>query len=470
MVAADQSVVRKSRGVTSMRKRRPKPAASAPPRAFGTNGHVPPGSQTAATTPAPAASWHRARRGLLVVLAVSLVLSLWFARRTPLDNPTPPALVNINPDEAAHRDYIRLLVEERGFVRFVAGDPARFEAHQPPLYYLLCVPVYAATAGSTFALRLVAALLQLATIGLVFRACRDLFVDRPEIAVGAAAFVAFLPTQAQLAGAINNDALSTLVCAALFWRLGLLVKNGQDVRGAVVLGVLLGVGLLTKLSVLQLLPAVLLAYALAKAAGRPGVWRGLGIALGLGVLLASPWLVRNTLLYGDPLTLKIYRLTGPNFSPADVMQGFGWSQSDYVRNVGARSFATFWYFLPPDLSPRRFTGSPAPLLLVLVTALGGLWGTYRWLRGKAGEPGQKRAVILWLAGIFFLLPFFAQFVLTVFQAQGRYFLPALLPVAVVTCLGWSTLAGRARLVATFAPAAVLLVMTLYVLGGGTFHH
>ena len=78
------------------------------------------------------------RAWLFALLAASLVLSVLFAARLPLD---------ANPDEAAHRDYIRLILEARGFVRFVAGDPARFETHQPPLYYLLCVPVYAATSG-----------------------------------------------------------------------------------------------------------------------------------------------------------------------------------------------------------------------------------------------------------------------------------------------------------------------------------
>lgn len=401
------------------------------------------------------------RRLLLAVLAASLVLSCLFAARLPLD---------ANPDEAAHRDYIRLIVEERGPVRFVEKDPARFETHQPPLYYLLCVPVYLATSGGVFPLRLVAALLQLLTIGVVYRAVRDLFPERPYLALAAAGFAAFLPTQAQLAGAINNDALTTLVCAALFWRLGLLVKAGQDLRGALVIGALLGIGLWTKLSVLQLLPAIVLAYGVAVRARhvepKPAALH-LAVTLGLALLIASPWLVRNTLLYGDPLTLKIYRSTGPNFTPAQIMAGFGWSFRDYLSQVGVRSFATFWYFLPPNLPPQRFTGSPWFLLIVLTIALGGLWGTYRWWRDA--DAAARRVVGLFLAGIFLLVPFFAQFVLTVFQAQGRYFLPALLPIALVTCLGWGTLAGRRQSRGALAVPALLLALTVYAVTGGPFY-
>jgi 4-amino-4-deoxy-L-arabinose transferase-like glycosyltransferase len=406
-----------------------------------------------------------------VFLAASLLLSVAFAARVPLDG---------NPDEHAHLDYIRLLVEERGFVRFIPreqlppGAPSRDETHQSPLYYLLCVPVYALAGGSVFVLRLVAALLQLATIVVAFRAVRDLFPGRSELAAGAAAFVAFLPTQAQLAGAINNDGLATLVAVAMFWRLGRLVRGGEalDVRRETLfLGALLGLGLLTKLSVLQLLPAVLLAFLVAaRAGGVPikGALTGFAIVTVLGLLIASPWLARNTLLYGDPLTLGIYRATGPNFTPRQVMDASGWDVAEYARNVGVRSFATFWYFLPPDLPFTRFTGSPAPLLAVLLLAVAGSWGAYRWWRVGEGSAAERRIVGLFAAGVVLLVPFFARFVFTVFQAQGRYFLPVLLPVALVTCLGIATLTPRRPAAGALGVGALLLAFTLYTLTGGRF--
>lgn len=407
-------------------------------------------------------SWETARRLLLALFVTSLCLSILFAVRIPFD---------ANPDESAHRDYVRLIIENRGFVQFIEreaapGQPVYYETHQPPLYYVLLVPVYLLTGGSVFALRLPAALFQLATIYLVFRVCRDLFPGRPDLALGASAFAALLPIQAQLSGAINNDALTTLVCVALFWRMGLLVNTGQNRREAIVVGMLLGVGLLTKSSVLALLPTLLLAYVLAVRAGRltgRDAALNAAFALGLAVLVASPWLIRNTRLYGDPLALSIYTATGPNFTPRQIMELSGWTFTDYLRNVGVRSFATFWYFLPPNLPFNRFAGNPGPLLLVVLVAVGGLLGTLRFLTQNSGEPGQRRATGLYLAGIFLLTPFFARFVLTVFQAQGRYFLPALLPIALVTCLGWAALAGRSRTIGTFTIPVLLFLMTLYAL-------
>lgn len=420
------------------------------------------------------------RRALLALLALSFLLSACFALSVPVGN---------NPDETAHRDYIRLIVEERGFVKFVerAKLPenalSRDEAHQPPLYYLLCVPVYAASGGNAVAVRFVSTVLQMMTVALAFFACRDLFPKRAEIAVGAAAFVAFLPTQAQLGGAINNDALNTLLCAAIFWRLGALVLRGQTARDAAWLGLLFGLGLWTKLSVVQLVPAFFVAYLFAARGGKMTLGKAAGYCAGaliLGTLLASPWLIRNTLLYGDPLTLAIYRLTGPNFSPTDIQGLAGWSPADYLRQVGVRSFVTFWYFLNPNLPFNRFTGPPVPLLIVVSLAFASLIALYR--KGKAGEltgaasdeGGHANLLLLYGLAVPLLLPFYLRFVLTVFQAQGRYFLPALLPIAVLTAVAWTTRpihragddAPARWLAVLWVPAVLLLLAVFQILGGG----
>jgi 4-amino-4-deoxy-L-arabinose transferase-like glycosyltransferase len=421
-------------------------------------------------------------RALLAgILVVSLALSVLFAVRVPFGD---------NPDEVAHRDYIRLLVANRGFVRFTppavsaadqaaaapAGPPSPddpttpWETHQPPLYYLLCVPIQLAASGSVVAVRLVAAVLQLATILVCWFAMRDLFPEREELAIGTAAFVAFLPLQAQLSGAINNDALTTLVCAALFWRIGRLASRGQTVRDAVILGALFGTGLLTKSTVLELTPAMAVAYGIAVRARQMALRDAaklFAITIGIGLLIASPWLARNQLLYGDPLALSIYTKTGPNFTPAQIMGGAGWDIGDYLRNVGVRSFATFWYTLPPTLSFRHFTGSPTLLLVVLVLGLGGAFGAYRWASRESSEEAsaQRRSIGAFALGAALLVPFFVQFVLTVFQAQGRYFLPALLPIATITVLGWFSLVGGTRrpMVGPALVAAVLLALSAYAL-------
>jgi hypothetical protein len=72
-----------------------------------------------------------------------------------------------------------------------------------------------------------------------------------------------------------------------------------------------------------------------------------------------------------------------------------------------------------------------------------------------------RLTALYAAGIILLVPFFTRFVLTFFQAQGRYFFPALLPIAVLTVLGWSSLPGRAAKFGVLFLSLALLLMSLF---------
>ncbi|MES2464750.1 MAG: glycosyltransferase family 39 protein [Armatimonadota bacterium] len=395
---------------------------------------------------------------LIAILVASFILSVLFSVSLPMD---------ANPDEVSHLHYIRLLIEQRGFVRFQANDATLFETHQPPLYYLFCLPAYLASGGNYIVVRLVAALFQIGTVLVAFRACRDFLPNRVDVALGAAAFVAFLPSAAQLGGSINNDPLTTLLCALLFWKLGKVAMRGQTPRKALLLGLILGLGLLTKLSVLQVIPAFFVAYLLA-------IWgrvltlgqaaKCLSVALGVGFLVASPWLIRNTLLYGDPFTLKIFPLTaGPNTpTPKIMMDMMGWTFDQYVSLTATRTFATFWFVLPPN----KLYASAGPLALVSLFAAGGVWGAISsWLRarreGDANSAALARLTALYAAGIILLIPFFTRFVLTFFQAQGRYFFPALLPVAVLTVLGFSGLPGRAAKFGVLFLALALLLMSLF---------
>jgi hypothetical protein len=64
-----------------------------------------------------------------------------------------------------------------------------------------------------------------------------------------------------------------------------------------------------------------------------------------------------------------------------------------------------------------------------------------------------------------ILPFYFAFISQVFQAQGRYFLPALLPIAVLTIGGWKRLSTQAWI--AYIPSAILgLLLVKQLLGGG----
>ncbi len=414
-------------------------------------------------------------KGWLCTL-IALGLSLGFVFTIPKDAPNiHPLLRGLNPDENDHVTYAQKIRETGALVRFPAkeiqavrdrgeteSDELRTfaETHQPPLYYALG----ALLGGSLLALRLLSALCGALTVFLAYHAARQLFPAKEEIAWGTAGLMATLPAAAQLAGAASNDALTTLLCTGVFWRLGLLVRQGMTKKDALILALWLGAGLWTKLTVLQLFPLVILATLISRRnrknfplrprnedqPGYPaaGWWVaegnevGGGMAWGPGgllalvgaLLLASPWLGRNFLLYGDPFNLKIFPLTAPLGTPTPAsMQAIpqlGLTSGSYFLLVLERSFATFHYLLPPN----KLWPQSGPLLVAAGIALSGLVGAFK-LRGD-------RVVWLCLAAPLLLLPFFVRFNQQFFQAQGRYFHPALFPVALLTVAGISALAGE----------------------------
>lgn len=281
------------------------------------------------------------RSPLALLLGLHLVMAVLFGLVTPLGEA---------PDEADHYAYV-VFIGAQG--RLPVG-PAVTQGKHPPLYHGLGAALTAWTGldfdflranpdaqhgpdarfpnhfihtrlegfpwrGGSLAmhlLRLFSSLLSTVTVWGVFALARALAPGRPGLALAAAGFVGFLPGFLFSSGAVNNDNL-----AATLGTLGLLLAlriaaRGWTRRRGLALGVLLGLGLLGKVSLLALWPVAALAVVLAPAwRSWPARLAAVGLSLALAVLLAAPWLLRNWLLYGDWLGWPLVRAT------VDVRQG-----------------------------------------------------------------------------------------------------------------------------------------------------
>ena len=96
-------------------------------------------------------------------------------------------------------------------------DPIRYEFHQPPLYYALAAPIYGLTGGDPFSLRLFSVALGAGIVLLAYAIARRVFPARPALALGTAAFVAFLPQHLATVAQIGNDVLAELLYAAVLF-------------------------------------------------------------------------------------------------------------------------------------------------------------------------------------------------------------------------------------------------------------
>lgn len=281
-----------------------------------------------------------ARHRFLPVLALYLALALAYSLALPLGEAA---------DEADHYAFARYLALNRSLPQ----GPTITQGKHPPLYY----GAVAAAAGWTgmdfdflrsnpdaFPLgpaappnffvhttleawpwragalalhlgRLLSVLLGAITVWAAWQLGRECFVDRPEIGLLAAVFLATLPGFLIISGALNNDnaagalgSLALVIMARMIWR-------GASLARSLGLGLVFGLGLLSKVGTLALWPLAALAAAAAfwpqRRQGRAWLaWLGrLVVIWGLGVLIASPWLLRNWRLYGDPLGWDLVRAT-----------------------------------------------------------------------------------------------------------------------------------------------------------------
>ncbi|MEW5987430.1 MAG: glycosyltransferase family 39 protein [Chloroflexota bacterium] len=293
--------------------------------------------------------------------------------------------------------------------------------------------------GSVLALMLIrfaSVGLGLGTIILVARLGTTLFGS----AVGwlAAAWTAFNPMFLFVHAAVNNDAL-----AILFGHLGfyLLVRLWQDVpdprhewRRYVVLGAVLGLAILTKLSLAALLG--LTGLALASLAWRRHAWRlfwlGGPIVLLTTLFVSGGWFIRNGSLYQD--------LTGLNvFIAVQGVRDHPLTWSDWLGEFGT-FYRSFWGLFggvnvaAPE--PFYFMGN----LLAVIGTIG--WLGWLWSRRAAGTrlplaawpvPEGHWLLVAWPLLLFILL---LRWTTIAPSFQGRLIFPALGAINTVWAAGW----------------------------------
>lgn len=198
--------------------------------------------------------------------------------------------------------------------------------------------------GSTLAiwlLRLVSIAMSLGTVTLTYLISRLLFSSK-TLALLAASLIAFNPEFVFISASVNNDNLTWLMCAfTLFIALHQILGKSQFVdreigsRGwdAPMLGLLLGVAALTKVSTLVLLPVV--GAAMFVQAWRTSQWKKFFVDGVIIVVIASAisawWYVRNIVLYNDLLALDLHaKTTATRIEP-------------FTLAVFLEEFPSFWF-------------------------------------------------------------------------------------------------------------------------------
>mgnify|MGYP001266302525 CR=1 FL=1 len=434
---------------------------------------------------------------LALLLAIQIGLGLLYASVTPIFEAS---------DEIWHYAVVREIIANRRLpVQNPAMDaPWAQEGSQPPLYYALGAlltgwidpagvaalpepnpfakagvplatdnknlvahppgqsPLNGGVTGAVFLIRLFSVLLGTATTYLTYRLAATLYPRAPAIGLLAAAFVAFNPMVLFIGASVNNDTLLMLLSTAA---LGLMVRDVQSdqpgLRGrqTLLLGVVLGLASLTKVSGLLLLPVAALAVTFS--AWRARSWQT-WLARGAILLLAAAaiagwWYLRNLHLYGEPTGITtmaaIAGARPAGFGLADLPGEWRSFWYSFWGLFGAFNvLAPAWFY--------ALTGG-----LALLTGAGLLLRAAACLRGRRLPAHWQSHALL---ALFIALTFsgIVRWTLITMASQGRLMFGAVAAIALYLALGWlawfpprwQRRAG-AGMAAALAAAAAFLALT-----------
>jgi 4-amino-4-deoxy-L-arabinose transferase-like glycosyltransferase len=453
---------------------------------------------------------------LSLILVLYLVLGSLYAVYTPAWQA---------PDEPAHYNYVRYLAEQGSLPVLQPGDyphayleqikaahfpeamsiaPLRYEFWQPPLYYLLAVPAYRLSGGSLLAMRLFSVLLGACVAWAAYGVVRAMRPSDGGLALGTAAFVAFVPMHLAINASVNNDVLAELLIVVIALRVAGWLSAGatgeSSWRSDVLTGVLLGLGLLTKLTVYYTaLPLLVLGLWLHERCPARFIRRVMQTMLP-ALLLALPWYARNVAVYGWPDLLG--KLNHDNvvvgqLRTAEYLAQVGWAA--YLRDMAVTTFHSFWgqfgwmavpmdertYFVLGLLSALAVVGivlavwtkwHSGPVGRLSIAATGNVATDTRQVR-KPALPASaedlvqppmaatgnvaadtRQAWVPALLGAWLMLALggYLSYNVTFVQFQGRYLFPGLVPIGLLMVVGWRTILARRR---AFLGAGACVVVT-----------
>ena len=276
---------------------------------------------------------------LALILLLYVALSTWYSLTIPLGEA---------PDEVPHFTYIRYLAQHRR----LPTTSEEHEAFQPPLYYALGAVLtfwiedeadapFAVLTNAHFdatdprspknlllhtakeawpfrgwalawhLVRLISIVLGSVTVWAVYHLGRTTLPDKPVIALTMAALTAFTPQFLFLSAVVNNDNAVIALSALVLWQIAALLRDAtrpQIWKRSALLGLLVGLGMLSKAHFAALLPVVTLAITAASIRVRMPTSKGrwsllvgaLLLASGLATILSGWYFARNWLLHGDP--------------------------------------------------------------------------------------------------------------------------------------------------------------------------
>lgn len=396
-------------------------------------------------------------------------------------------------DEVTHFAYAQYLVSHQRLpsaVGVVLG-----ESQQPPLYYMLgaiataWIPQsdsrvianpdfvlgdpqtpnlllhtrreafpYHDTALAWHLVRWLSILMGAVTVWATWQIARIIFPDDAWITLVSATCIAFLPGFLLISAVVNNDNLVIMLTSLSILQIIRMTRQSWRQRDALILGILLGLTLVTKVSGLVAWGYAMMAFGFHAFTTRE--WKkvllSFALCFGAAGAIFSPWALYNQITFGDPFAWSVYlSIASVRTIPA------GWH--DWVDIAGAL-FTSFW---------GRFGGAlDLRMPQAFYLALGGLssagflgWLGYAYDAIRLRLAAQVRVLlVLFSAFWLILLTAYARWSAGDLAAgQARLLFPGLPLFAIVFTAGIARLVAAHKRIALGVLSAIFSFIALCVL-------
>jgi 4-amino-4-deoxy-L-arabinose transferase-like glycosyltransferase len=261
--------------------------------------------------------------------------------------------------------------------------------------------------------------------------------------------VAFLPQFTFRGMNVSNDSLVTMTCAAVTYLVVRLIKRGFTWPLGIIAAIVTALAFLSKISAIFLPIPLSLAIL-----STQDTWRlrlGRLSVLGIAFLIVAPWLIRNQILYGDPLANRIMLTVVAHIvDPKPITSPY------FLTTFPSTLFLSFigmfgWMNLRLPDWLYLFFG-----LLAAMAILGYFW------RGFQRQIDRRLTLIL-LTFPILSLAITVYINLNFSQPQGRYLFPALGAIALLVGVGLEGLHCWSKQL-TYYLLGVLLLVNLYIIG------
>ncbi len=327
-----------------------------------------------------------------------------------------------------------------GFVSPPSHDPRSmglegysYEGYQPPLYYLVLVPIYNLIDGAIlqalFAMRWTTVVLSTLTVLFTYLLTQTLTRSKP-LALFAALILVLIPERTAAVSRVNNDALLEVFAAVYLWLSIRSVKEGLNDKRAFLLGLFLGLGTLSKMS--GALLVITLPFIFLVNRRQYSLSRGIALSGGTAAALILPLAASNLHLFGDPTGFSavapMLTFTAPALSVINFLQS--------LLSIFTNFWVILWQSASAAVNP---IFSLLHILMFALTCLS-LYGLVHHARGrKESKLNRREATAYWmlitlvaLYGFFTLISYWRGQVPVI---QGRFLLPAIPALVTLLIIG-----------------------------------